>query len=59
MAKMFDDQQALNGAIIRVTHPKDSMGYQMTEFATLFPQNVEGTSGKAHRRWIVFPDLDD
>ena len=31
----------------------------MTEFATLFPQNIKGTSGKAHRRWIVFPDLDD
>ena len=59
MARMFDDQQALNGAIIRVTHPKDSMGYQMTEFATLFPQNVEGTSSKAHRRWIIFPDPDD
>ena len=59
MARMFDDQQALNGAIIRVTHSKDSLGYQMTEFATLFPQSIEGTSGKAHRRWIVFPDQDD
>ena len=59
MARMFDGLQALNGAIIRVIHPKASMGYQIIEYATLFPQSIEGTSGKQYRRWIVFPDPDD
>ena len=59
MAKVFGGEYYLGRAIIRLTHPKDALGYQLTEFATLFPQAVEGTLYKTHRRWIVFPKTDN
>ena len=55
MAYLFSGRYNLDGAIIRLKHPEGSLGYQIIEYATLFPQAVEGTSHKIHRRWIVFP----
>ena len=59
MARLFSIQDHLEGAIIRLIHPKNSIGYQMIEFATLFPQAVEGSSHRTHRRWILFPSATD
>lgn len=36
MASLFAGQYELEGAIIRLTHPKPPMGYQLTELVTLF-----------------------
>lgn len=56
MAGLFASQLDLKRAIIRLTHPQDSLGYQMTEYATVFPQAIEGTSHRTHRRWIILPN---
>lgn len=58
MADLFGGQHNLKGAIIRLMHPKDSMGYQMIEYATLLPQAIEGILSRTHRRWLVFPDMN-
>ena len=59
MINLFSDRYSSEKAIIRFLHPKDSMGYQLIEYATLLPQAVEGIPQSVHRRWIVFPNPSD
>ena len=57
MAQVLGKRINLDSAIIRYIHARDVLGYQMVEYATIYPQVIPGTSRRSHRRWIVLPSL--
>lgn len=55
LAQFSENPMDFERSIIRLHHSEDENGYQVTEFASLVPQAVCGTSQKTHRRWLIYP----